>query len=98
MPLGEGRLRHGATILLRGLEEQVRGGAESVSPCQCLLRLRGAAAGQTRGSRTKHSGACVAGHLQGGSQGPTQDMGYLGPPPQSYSPCSYVLGLVDKVA
>lgn len=75
--------------LLRGLERQGRGGAERASPCPCLLHLRGVAAGQTRGSTTKHSSACDAGHLWGGSQGPAQGTGCLGPPElQPLSQCA----------
>lgn len=116
MHLGEERAekggqRHGAPTLLRGLEEEVRRGAERVLPCLFLLHLRGAAAGQTRGSRTKRSGACDSGHLQGASQGPTQGTGYLGSPGlQPLSQCSRDSeisrleawlpwpGLVDKAA
>lgn len=97
MPLGEERAekggqRHGASTLLRGREEEVRRGVERALPCPFLLHLRGAAAGQTRGSRTKHSEACESGHRQGVSQGPTQGAGTWDP--QGYSPCPSVPGIL----
>lgn len=99
MPLGEERAekggqRHGAPTLFRGLKEEVRRRAERALPCPFLLHLRGAAAGQTRGSRTKHSGACDSGSLTSRESPKAPSRAWGTWDPQGYSPCPSVPGIL----
>lgn len=97
MPFGEERAekggqRHGAPTLLRGQEEQVRRGAERALPCLFLLHLRGAAAGQTRESRTNTVGPVTQATSRESPKAPPRARGTWDP--QGCSPCPSVPGIL----